>query len=84
MVGSRLRSQIAPLLASSGLVWDPRLRLPEIGTGARASQYTSDTVRISDVRASRCGGVRECMNATHDSFLLECFCMVLDTSAVTL
>ena len=32
--------------------WDPRL--PEIGTGARTSQYASDTVRISDVRASRC------------------------------
>jgi len=41
------------------LPWDPRL--PEIGTGvgARTSQYASNTVRISDVRASRCGGVCE-------------------------
>ncbi len=37
--------------------WD--LRLPEIGTRARTSQYASNTVRISDVRASRCGGVCE-------------------------
>ena len=33
-----------------GPPWDPRL--PEVGTGARTSQYASNTVRISDVRAS--------------------------------
>ena len=37
--------------------WDPRL--PEIGTGAPTSQYASNTVRISNVRASQCGGVCE-------------------------
>ena len=40
--------------------WDPRLpeTAPEHYTD-RASQYASDTVRISDVRASRWGGVCE-------------------------
>ena len=37
--------------------WDPRL--PVIGTGARTSHYAFNTVRISDVRASRWGGVCE-------------------------
>ena len=44
-VGSGLRSQIGP----PSPPWDPRL--PEIGTGARTSQYASNTVRISDVPA---------------------------------
>ena len=56
-VSSGLRSQIGP----PSPPWIPGCpgRLPEIGTGARTSQYASNTVRISSVCASRCGGVCE-------------------------